>query len=83
MANEDIKQQIVDYLEEHGAVSASNATGLRDEMKIECPVTVFKRALGSLRYRAGRISWARSNVYEGPLFSDCRLHTVRLIAKTS
>lgn len=79
MANEDIKQQIVDYLEEHGAVSASNATGLRDAMKIECPVTVFKRALGSLKYKAGRVSWNKINVFEKPLLSDYRMHTVRLI----
>lgn len=83
MANEDIKDQILEALQRAGSVTADDEVGLCDKMSIQCTITAFKRALGSLRFKTHKVILVRKYVPGNPPGSSSRRYTLSLAAKTS
>ncbi|MGB2787176.1 MAG: hypothetical protein WBB94_02230 [Candidatus Saccharimonadaceae bacterium] len=80
MANEAIKERILEVLQFAGQVTADDEAGLCDVMGIECTITAFKRALGSLRFKTRRVLLVRKYVPGQPPRPSCRRCTLSLIA---
>lgn len=83
MANEDIKDQILEALQRAGSVTADDEVGLCSEMSIKCTITAFKRALGSLRFKTHKVILVRKYVPGKLPGSIRRRYTLSLSAKTS
>lgn len=81
MANEAIKDQILDALRRSGGlVIADDEVDLCAKMKINCTRTAFKRALGSLRFKTRRVLLVRKYVVRKTPKPDYRQCTLMLIA---
>jgi hypothetical protein len=81
MANEAVKDAIVAALKEAegGSVTGASNADLRKELGVECPSSMFQRALGSL-IQAGTVRRHRPEM-TGISFPDERPITLTLVKK--